>query len=140
MIKLSTKGRYGLRAMIDLAQKQNGTDADAPVLMSDIARRQDVSRKYLHALLIPLKNAGLVRSTRGVKGGYSLAKPPTKITLNEILTALEGDLSIIDCVWRHSGCARKKKCSARKVWCNINTVLKDKLCSITLDQIVHPSK
>lgn len=134
MLKLSTKGRYGLRAMIDLAQHHG--DDTRPVMMSDIAKRQELSKKYLHALLTPLKSAGLIRSTRGAKGGYSLAKEPVDITLSEILTALEGRLSIVDCVMDSKECLRQENCQARLVWVDLNRIVDDKLRSVTLAQIV----
>lgn len=134
MLKLSTKGRYGLRAMIDLAE--HNSDDTRPVMMSDIAKRQDLSKKYLHALLTPLKSAGLIRSTRGAKGGYSLAKEPTEISLSEILTALEGRLSIVDCVMDSKECLRQQNCKARLVWVDLNRIVNDKLQSVTLAQIM----
>ena len=120
--------------MIDLAQ-HNGDDAK-PVMMSDIAKRQELSKKYLHALLTPLKSAGLIRSTRGAKGGYSLAKSPVEITLSDILTALEGKLNIVDCVMSPTDCGRKENCPAREVWLDLNRIVDVKLRSVTLAQIV----
>ena len=134
MLKLSTKGRYGLRAMIDLARHQD--DEARPVMMSDIAKRQELSKKYLHALLTPLKSAGLIRSTRGAKGGYSLARPPMEITLSDILTALEGELNIVDCVMSPTDCVRRENCPAREVWMDLNRLVDNKLRSVTLAQIV----
>jgi Rrf2 family protein len=120
--------------MIDLAQKYQMDET--PVMMSDIARRQALSRKYLHALLTPLKTAGLVCSTRGAKGGYFLAKPPSEITLSDILTALEGKLSIVDCVTTPDDCGRQLDCPARAVWCELTKIIDDKLRSVTLQQIL----
>ena len=94
MLKLSTKGRYGLRAMINLAQAPPGE----PVLMGDIAQRQGFSRKYLHALLVTLKHAGLVRSVRGAQGGYVLARSPASIRAREVFEALEGKLALNHCL------------------------------------------
>ena len=93
-IKLSTKGRYGVRAMVDLAKRFG----EGPVLVRSIAERQEISGKYLHALLASLKSAKLVRSVRGSGGGYALARAPEEIMLNEILEALEGPFSLVDCV------------------------------------------
>ena len=138
MMKLSTKGRYGLRAMIDLASHYEMRDNMLlPIMMSDIARRQGLSRKYLHALLTPLKEAGLILSTRGAKGGYFLAKPPEDISLLEILTVLEGKLSIVDCAVYPEQCQRACNCEAHDVWSTLNQVVVQKMKSITLNQIVR---
>ncbi|MBF0123545.1 MAG: Rrf2 family transcriptional regulator [Candidatus Omnitrophica bacterium] len=91
-MKLSTKGRYSTRLMIDLAL--NG--AKGPVLLKDIARRQDISEKYLGHLVPLLKSAGLINATRGANGGFTLAKPAATITLKDIVVAVEGPVSLID--------------------------------------------
>ena len=134
MLKLSTKGRYGLRAMIDLAKSYDGNPV--PIMMSDIAARQELSRKYLHALLTPLKNAGLVRSTRGAKGGYFLARPPAEITIKEILAALEGELNIVDCIADGANCSRASNCLARGVWKDLNDAIARLLDNVTLHSLV----
>ncbi len=134
MLKLSTKGRYGLRAMIDLAMSYDPNHS--PIMMSEIAARQDLSRKYLHALLTPLKNAGLVKSARGAKGGYFLAKAPTEITIGEILTALEGELNIVDCISDNSECRRVSECLARGVWKDLNDAIARLLNNVTLHNLV----
>ena len=134
MLKLSTKGRYGLRAMIDLAMEYDGNHQ--PIMMADIASRQALSRKYLHALLTPLKNAGLVKSARGAKGGYYLARPPEEITVGEILTALEGALNIVDCLASETDCSRVSQCLARGIWQNLNDSITDLLEAITLQNLV----
>ena len=137
MMKLSTKGRYGLRAMIDLARHYRKEDVSPlPIMMSDISRRQGVSRKYLHALLTPLKDAGLIHSARGAKGGYFLAKSPEEISLMDILSALEGKLSIVDCAVHPEDCERVKGCEAHNIWTTLNEVVAEKMESITLNQIV----
>jgi Rrf2 family transcriptional regulator, cysteine metabolism repressor len=134
MLRLSTKGRYGLRAMIDLAAAYE--DSHPPIMMSDIAARQELSRKYLHALLTPLKHAGLVKSARGAKGGYFLAKPPGDITIGAILSALEGDLCIVDCIANDNDCHRVSSCAARGVWKNLNDAIVQLLGSVTLQNLV----
>src|SRR5512146_640614 len=102
-MKVSTKGRYGLRAMMDLAANQrDGT----PVFLSDIARRQAVSEKYLEHIFAALKTAGLVHTVRGRKGGFLLSKSPTEITASTIITALEGPCTVVDCVPRPNVCPR----------------------------------
>lgn len=131
-IKLSTKGRYGVRAMVDLAQRFG----EGPVLVRSIADRQDISSKYLHALLATLKSAKLVRSVRGSGGGYALSKSPDKIRLNEILEALEGPFSIVDCVLDPSVCDRSKSCATRDVWTDLSTAMEQKLATITLTELL----
>ena len=92
-VKLSTKGRYGLRALIDLAQYSEQT----PVSITSISSRQDLSERYLEQLMSMLKKAGLVRSVRGAGGGYVLAKPADQISVGDVLRALEGSLEPVDC-------------------------------------------
>lgn len=128
MLKLSTRGRYGLRAMLDLTQSFSGQ----PTPMRDIAERQGLSRKYLHALLSGLKEAGLVRSVRGVRGGYELAKPPETIYVGDVVRAMEGDLSIVDCLSDAESCSRVPECVARRLWEELNRVMSDVLDRLTL--------
>ena len=94
-MKISTKGRYGLRAMMDLAANQKD---DVPVFLADIARRQAISEKYLEQIFAALRAAGLVRTVRGRKGGFLLNKPPAEITAGAIITVLEGPCILVDCV------------------------------------------
>lgn len=128
MLKLSTRGRYGLRAMLDLADGF-GT---RPIPMGDIARRQGLSRKYLHALLAGLKDAGLVHSVRGAHGGYELARSPAEIQVGEIVRAMEGDVAIVDCLDDEKTCPRVPKCSARKLWSELNRAMVEVLDRLTL--------
>ncbi|MCP4676690.1 MAG: Rrf2 family transcriptional regulator [Deltaproteobacteria bacterium] len=128
MLKLSTKGRYGLRAMIDLAHAHG----ESPVLMGDIAKRQGFSRKYLHALLTSLKDAGLVQARRGAKGGYLLAKEPFEIQVSEIFEALEGKMSIVDCLTETDTCERVDECETRDMWNALNNALIGVLKGTTL--------
>ena len=133
MLRLSTKGRYGLRAMIELA---HAFDSDeTPVMMGDIAERQEISRKYLHALLTSLKHAGLVRSTRGAKGGYTLARPPSNIKVSDIFIALEGTLAIVDCLHDPGTCKRGEDCPSRAVWSDLNNAIFRLLDGMTLRQL-----
>ena len=131
-IKLSTKGRYGVRAMVDLAQRYG----QGPVLVRSIAERQDISSKYLHALLATLKSAKLVRSVRGSGGGYALAKAPAEIRLSEILEALEGPFSIVDCVLDEKVCERSTQCAARDVWFDLSAIMQEMLAQITLGDLL----
>ncbi len=131
-LKLSTKGRYGLRAMIDLA----GYYGEGPVLVRSVAERQGISSKYLHALLASLKSAGLVRSLRGSGGGYSLAKAPDTIRVSEILEALEGPVSIVDCVNEAGLCERAQGCVAREIWGQLNEAIENVLEGLSLQDLL----
>lgn len=131
MLKVSTKGRYGLRAMVELA----GHYGNGPVMMSEISRSQDLSRKYLHALLTNLREAGLVRSALGAKGGYYLSKPPTEIRVREIVEALEGPLSIVECVTDQTACAKTEDCATRRMWTRLSSAITATLDSISLDEL-----
>ena len=131
-MKLSTRGRYGLRAMFELARGFG----KGPVLMSTVADRQDLSRKHLHNLLTILKSAGLVRSVLGPGGGFALTRPPEQIQLGEILRALEGPLSLLPCVTDRRTCAKADTCAARQVWRELSGVIEETLDSITLEDVV----
>ena len=131
-MKMSTRGRYGLRAMLELARHFG----ERAVLMSDVARREDLSRKYLHALLTSLRSAGLVRSVRGAGGGFVLTKHPAEIRLNEVVNALEGPLSIVPCVADQRRCRKAGQCTARQVWQQMSTAVENMLNSITLQDLL----
>ena len=111
-MKLSTRGRYGVRLMVDLALHYG----DGPIFLKDIAGRQGISEKYLWQLISPLKATGLVSSTRGSHGGYALGKTPESISLKEILQVLEGSLCLVDCVDNPSLCDRAPSCISRDIW------------------------
>jgi Rrf2 family cysteine metabolism transcriptional repressor len=111
-MKLSTKGRYGVRLMIDLAIHYG----EGPVLLREIAKREEISEKYLSNLVNPLKARGLVEATRGVHGGYVLGKRPVEITMKEIVEVLEGSLCLVDCVEKPAVCDRVEFCVARDLW------------------------
>ena len=111
-MKLSTKGRYGARLMLDLACYYG----QGPVLLKNIAQRQEISEKYLGHLIPPLKSAGLLNSTRGAHGGYTLAKPPEDITLADVVQAVEGDLGFVECVKAPKVCRRVDSCVTRGIW------------------------
>lgn len=135
-MKVSTKFRYGLRAMIDLAMYEG----DVPVLAQDIADRQQVSKKYLEHLLASLKAGGLVRSIRGSKGGYRLARPAKDITAEEVGLATEGDLSVIDCLVDPTLCPRTEICATHELWADLGASITSVLRSTTLDQLVKIAK
>lgn len=132
-MKLSTKGRYGLRAMVDIAQQQQG----GPVAIHTIARRQNLSSRYLEQLLIPLKQAGLVKSLRGAQGGYVLGKSPEKISVGDIIRVLEGPIAPVDCVneINPDECRRAEYCVTRKVWIRLRDTINEVLDSYTLEDL-----
>ena len=118
--------------MLDLAQ----SFGSGPVLMNTMARNQELSPKYLHALLIILKSAGLIRSVRGAKGGYTLSRPPSKIKVSEVIHRLEGSLSIVDCVEDKTLCIRSEHCVTRDVWDDLSKAFENVLENLTLEDLV----
>ncbi len=135
-MKVSTRGRYGLRAMLELAR----CFGDAPVVMADLAEREGLSRKYLHTLLTGLKAAGLARSVRGAGGGFVLARDPSEINLKEILHALEGSLCLVDCVEDERACDRANGCTARGVWQELSGAIENILGNMTLADVIAMEK
>jgi len=131
MMKLSTKGRYGARFMLDLALHYG----NGPVFLKDIAARQEISEKYLGHLITPLKAARLINSTRGAHGGYSLAKAPDEITLAEVLEAVEGNLDLAECVSNSDSCNRIDCCVTRDIWTDISKKILGTLRSTTLQDM-----
>ncbi len=123
-MKISTKGRYGLRAIINLAGKKR-----VPVLLKDIAKEENLSEKYLEAIFALLKKANIVKATRGQKGGYSLARKPESITIIEILEALEGSLLIVDY-------STAKNVLIRDLWVGLNDEIRDYLKSKKLSNFI----
>ena len=132
-MKISTKGRYGLRILIDLATH----DPEKPRMLKDIAESQQISEKYLSRLVIDLRRAGLIRSVRGVKGGFHLAKLPEEITLLKVLETMEGPLSVVDCVQSPEKCKRQTLCPARSIWKKLNDDIRGLTSQITLDDILN---
>ena len=135
-MKLSTKGRYGLRALIDLALY---SEAEL-VSIQSIAARQNISDRYLEQLMRKLKGAGLVVSVRGAQGGYKLARPACEISVGEILRALEGNLDAVACDGTENSCQGADLCVTRYVWQRINNSIKNTVDSIMLDQLVEESR
>ncbi len=131
-MKMTTRGRYGLRAVLELARCFGGP----PVLMSQLANRERISQKYLHTLLTSLKAAGLVRTIRGAGGGFVLARPPAEIRLNEILHAVEGPLSLVDCVTHPAQCRRSGRCTARGIWQELSETIERTLSGYTLERLL----
>lgn len=133
MMKLSTKGRYGARLMLDLALHYG----KAPVLLKDVAKRQEISEKYLGHLIPPLKAVGLINSTRGAHGGYTLARAPQDITLGDVIRAVEGNLAVVECVSTPRICHRVDFCVTRDIWSQMSEKMMEMLESITLKDMVN---
>ena len=137
-MKLSTKGRYGLRALIDLAQYSG----EAPVSITSISARQELSERYLEQLMSMLKKAGLVKSIRGAGGGYVLAKDMEEISVGDVLRALEGSLEPVECAGLEpdGGCKAADYCVTKYVWQRINDSISRTVDEIRLDQLVEESR
>ena len=135
-MKLSTKGRYGTRIILDLAQHQN----ESPVPLRDIARRQEISLSYLEHLITPLLSAGIIRSTRGARGGISLLEQPSSIKLSEVVQLLEGSLAPVDCVNNPKLCPRSDTCATRDIWDEMKEAINNVLESKTLQDLVEMQK
>jgi Rrf2 family protein len=135
-MKLSTRGRYGVRMMLELALHYG----EGPVLLKEIAGRQGISEKYLWQLINPLKTTGLVNSLRGAHGGYILGKPPEAISLKAILQILEGSLCLVDCVDNPSLCERSLSCISRDIWGEASKNMQQTLEDTTLAALVERQK
>ena len=136
-MKISTKGKYGLRAMIDLAQYSE----QEAVSISSIAQRQKISESYLEQLVAKLKKAGLVVSIRGAAGGYRLARPASGITVGDVLRALEGDVRAVICTAQtEEGCEGEELCVTKYVWQRINESIEKTVDEMMIDQLVAESR
>ncbi len=135
-MKLSTKGRYGTRALLELALHRG----DGPVLLKDIASRQQISLSYLEHLISPLIAGGILRSTKGPRGGISLAKAPEEIKLSEVIQLLEGSVAPVDCVDNPDICDRSSYCVTRDIWSELKNVMSGVLESTTLQDLVKRQK
>lgn len=137
-MKLSTKGRYGLRAYIELAKRSE----EGPVSTASISASQEISERYLEQLMSKLKKAGLVRSIRGAGGGYVLAKSPSEVSVGDVLRALEGSLEPVVCAAFHpeEECPVKEECVTKYVWQQINESVVQAVDNIKIDELVKKSK
>lgn len=138
-MKLSTKGRYGLRAVIDLALHSEEEAAS----ISSIAERQALSESYLEQLMGKLRKAGLIRSIRGAQGGYQLSRPPEEISVGDILRALEGDLNPVDCSAIRGdgeGCTGQDACVTKYVWKKISDSINQAVDEIMLSTLIEESR
>lgn len=132
-MKLSTKGRYGARAMMDLALHYG----QGLVLLKDIAKRQQISERYLEHLILSLKAAGLVSSTRGARGGFTLTRPPSQIRLSEIIQIMEGSIAPVECVDDPKVCSLADLCVTRDIWSEMKEAMSGVLESTTLQDLVQ---
>jgi len=135
-MKLSTRTRYGVRAVIELAAHEGRK----PVQLKVIAERQDISVKYLEQLMTALRQGGIVRSIRGARGGYILAKPPNQITLSEVFHCLEGPVITAECVEDEDYCQRAADCAARLLWIQVEEAIKNVLDSVTVQDLIDRVK
>ena len=135
-MKVSTRGRYALRLMLDLALNNTGE----PVRLKDVAKRQEISEKYLEQIISILNKAGFVKSVRGPAGGYSLKRKPEEYTVGMILRLTEGSLAPVACLDGDcKGCSRSDECPTLDVWKNLDKLINDYLDGVTLDQLVAPN-
>jgi len=132
-MKISTRGLYGTRALIDLVLHEGRR----PILLKDIARRQQISVGYLEQLITPLIAAGILRSTRGPKGGISFARSPEEIKLSEVIQLLEGSIAPVECINNPDICNRSKLCAPRDVWNELKEAMDNILESINLKDLAE---
>lgn len=132
-MKLSTRTRYGLRMLIDLAQHYN----KGPLQISEISKAETISEKYLGQISIILKNNGIIDSARGAMGGFYLTRDPALINLRQIVETLEGDLSIVNCVTEIGECGRSSKCITKSIWAELSQAITSTLEKYTLLDLVN---
>ncbi|MFA5553593.1 MAG: Rrf2 family transcriptional regulator [Phycisphaerae bacterium] len=135
-MKLSTRTRYGIRAMVELA----GNFGQGPLQIKAIGSSQEISVKYLEQLMTILKSGGFIRSIRGARGGYILARPPEQIRLDEIFIALEGSISPAECIEEGGNCARAADCVTRVLWLEVQKAMIAVLQSYTLKDLAEKVK
>jgi Rrf2 family protein len=132
-MKISTKIRYGARAMLELASHYG----EGPIELKEIAKRENISLKYLEQVMTPLRTAGLVKSARGSKGGYSLAKHPCEICLKDLVEILEGPVDLIECLGDPKSCQRSSFCVTRDIWKEVSEAICRIFHSVTLEDMVN---
>ncbi len=135
-MKLSTRTRYGLRAVLEVAISSD----KGPIQTKIVSQRQQISIKYLEQLMAILKSGGLIRGIRGSKGGYVLAKAPSQIKLSDIFNVLEGPVKTVECVENENYCAKTSECVARQVWAEVEDAINGVLQSISLQDLVDRTK
>jgi len=132
-VRISSRCEYGLRAMVYLA----GHDGGHPVPLPEIAARESIPAPFLERILARLRESGLVKATRGVSGGYQLARPAAAVAVGDVVTALEGPLSLVGCVPDEEACERAESCASRVVWRRLDDAISGALNSITLDDLTR---
>ncbi len=132
-MKISTKGRYALRVMVDLALNSNGKF----ISLKDIATRQRISNKYLEQIIAMLNKAGYLETARGNNGGYKLARKPSEYVVGDILRATEGDLTPIYCLTENGDCEIKDNCKTRSFWKGLDDVINEYVNSKTLEDLLN---
>lgn len=135
-MKLSTRGRYGIHAMYDLAAHAG----EGPQCIKAIAERQGIPEAYLEQLLGQLRKDGLVNSIRGAQGGYTLARPAREISVGDVLRTLEGDLNLVDCLDEAEICGRSCECPSRIVWQKMRDGLRQVVDAISLEDMIQEQK
>ena len=135
-MKLSTRGRYGTRALLELALHYG----EGPVPLKDIARSQQISLQYLEHIITPLVAAGIIRSTPGARGGVWLARPPQEVKLSGVIGLLEGSMAPVECVNNPEICDRSELCVTRDIWSELKKVINGVLESTTLQDLVERQK
>jgi Rrf2 family transcriptional regulator, cysteine metabolism repressor len=132
-MKLSTKSRYGLRAVIEIAKSYGSVPAKRKI----VASSQGISDSYLENILIVLKNSRIIETSRGVNGGYILNRPPKDISVLEVIDALEGPIDIVDCVSSSGICSKTETCAARTIWKELSDTWKSILGNLTLQDLIE---
>ncbi len=135
-MKISTKARYGLRIMLELAHYYS----KGPVFLKDIAKRQQISEKYLEHILSSLRIKGFVKSLRGAKGGYVLNQHPKDIKVSEIIYTTEGSLSLVECIENPKVCSRYAFCITKEVWQGMKDSMEKYVDGITLQDLVEKER
>lgn len=135
-MKLSTKGKYGLKAMFELALSSNGE----PVSLKYIAKQQGISDQYLEQIFSSLRKSGLVKSVRGAQGGYLISKKLDEITVADILKVLEGDMAFTDCLLDKDACENFNSCSTKYIWVKIKESIEEVTKSISLQDMIDDYK
>ncbi|MFH0813801.1 MAG: Rrf2 family transcriptional regulator [Pseudomonadota bacterium] len=133
---MSTRGRYGARVMLELALRYE----EGAIPLKHVAEKQEISPKYLVQIITSLKATGLVTSIRGSGGGYALARPPSQITLNEVIRAMEGSTALVNCVDDPLNCHRADSCAMRDVWVQIHNAMDNILGSLSLEMLAKRQK
>ena len=135
-MKLSTRSRYGVRFMTALAYGYGGKS----LFLKDIATSEEISEKYLSLIVIPLRTAGLIKSSRGAYGGYTLGRDPRNVTLCDIVEVLEGEMCLVHCVKEPSACYRSAICPTRDIWNVLGQNIRETLKSFTIADLAKLKK